>query len=672
MAVVQMKRMNLVALKQNRKSILERLQELGVLEINIKDEELPGTSYQDTSTARATFQKRAQSADQAIEILKKYAPEKTSLFASLEGKPLVSRQDYDATVQEQTETMQKANRIIALEKEITEANANILKLQNQSEALVPWKNLDVPMNLEGTRRTTLFIGTIPNQIAADQILAALKGHDPAVENADVEIISADKDATYLSVLCLKEDALNAEEALREIGFAKPSWSTHNTPAQEQELIAKQSAGYQADIEKYIAEIKELSPCRNQLRMVSDYYGMRADKYEVLGTLPQTQNTFVISGYIPVSQADAVKKEMEESYGAAVEIEELDQKEDPPVLLKNNAFSNCVEGVLASYGLPQKGEIDPTFIMSIFYVVFFGMMLSDAGYGILITVACGVMLLKFPRMSEGLHKSIKMFFFCGISTIFWGCMYGSFFGDLISVVSSNWFGHEVTFKALWFTPLDDPMKLLVYCLLFGLIHMFVGMGIKGYMLLKKHDIVGFVSDILSWYLFLIGLILILLPTSLFESISNMTFNFPDFVQPLAIAMAVVGAVIILLMAGRRKGKHIGMRLALGLYGLYDITSWLSDILSYSRLLALGLATGVIAQVVNQMGTMFGTGILGTILFIVIFIIGSALNLAINMLGAYVHSNRLEYVEFFGKFYDGGGRPFAPFKAVTKYVEFAKSK
>ena len=122
-----------------------------------------------------------------------------------------------------------------------------------------------------------------------------------------------------------------------------------------------------------------------------------------------------------------------------------------------------------------------------------------------------------------------------------------------------------------------------------------------------------------------------------------------------------------MSGRRKKKKIGLRLALGAYDLYNITGWLSDVLSYSRLLALGLATGVIAQVINQMGSMMGKSVLGVIFFIVVFIVGHILNMAINILGAYVHTNRLQFVEYFGKFYEFVGKPCKPFMARTKYVD-----
>ena len=221
-------------------------------------------------------------------------------------------------------------------------------------------------------------------------------------------------------------------------------------------------------------------------------------------------------------------------------------------------------------------------------------------------------------------------------------------------------------ALWFIPLNDPMKLLMYSMLFGMIHLFVGLGIKGYMCLKEKKIMDFFCDVVLWFMLLIGLILMLLPSEIFSSISQIQIVFPDAVNLVAKGLAIAGAVGILLMSGRDK-KNPALRLALGAYDLYNITGWLSDVLSYSRLLALGLATGVIASVINQMGSMLPNNIAGVILFLAIFVIGHTLNLAINLLGAYVHTNRLQFVEFFGKFYEGGGRAFHPFAPDTKYVD-----
>ena len=211
-----------------------------------------------------------------------------------------------------------------------------------------------------------------------------------------------------------------------------------------------------------------------------------------------------------------------------------------------------------------------------------------------------------------------------------------------------------------------MKLLVFSMLFGVIHLFTGLGIKGYMCLRDKKYMDFLCDVVLWYALLIGLLIMLIPSELFASIAQMTIVFPPFVNTLGKVLAIVGAVGIVLMSGR-SNKNFALRLALGAYDLYNVSGWLSDVLSYSRLLALGLATGVIASVINQMGSMAGKSVLGAILFIVVFIFGHIFNLAINLLGAYVHTNRLQFVEFFGKFYEGGGREFNPFKANTKYAD-----
>jgi V/A-type H+-transporting ATPase subunit I len=204
------------------------------------------------------------------------------------------------------------------------------------------------------------------------------------------------------------------------------------------------------------------------------------------------------------------------------------------------------------------------------------------------------------------------------------------------------------------------------MLFGVIHLYVGLGLKGYMCIRDKRYTDFFCDVVLWYMLLTGLILMLLPTEMFASIAQMDIVFPPALSALAKWLSILGALGILLMSGR-SSKNFGLRIALGAYDLYNISGWLSDVLSYSRLLALGLATGVIASVINQMGSMGGKSIFGVILFIVVFIFGHLFNLAINLLGAYVHTNRLQFVEFFGKFYEGGGRAFNPFKENTKYTE-----
>ncbi len=666
MAVLQMQRISICALKRDRKDILENLQSMGVIEMNQVAGEDDGFEKMDTQNAKVGFEKKAQLSENALAILDLYAPQKQSLLSSLEGKALVGQKKFNNTVAAKETIIAKADTLVAMNKEIAENKANILKLSNQIESLSPWLNLDVPMNYKGTDKVAMLLGTMAADTAPDTVYARIATHARETDAVDVEIIRTDKDAAYLVVFCLRDDAAAVEEALRAGGFARPSQVADKKPAEKKADLEAEIKKLNNEIEKKEEEIRTMASCREDLKIIGDYFRMRADKYEILGTLPQSQRTFVVSGYIPVKAVDAVKKAIGEVYDCVIDVEDLKEDEEAPTILSNNAFSSSVEGVLESYGLPHKGEFDPTTIMSFFYVFFFGMMLSDAAYGAIIAIACFIVLKKFPRMGEGMHKSIKMFMFCGISTLVWGILFGGYFGNVVDIVSGTFFGKTVTVPALWFVPLNDPMRLLVYSLAFGVVHLFVGLGIKGYMLLKDGKPLDFFCDVILWYAFLIGLLLMLIPTDIFASIAQTKITFPPFLNMLAKALAIIGVVGLVLMSGR-ENKNPALRIALGAYDVYNITGWLSDVLSYSRLLALGLATGVIASVVNQMGSMFGKGIVGIIGFLIVFIIGHTLNLAINLLGAYVHTNRLQFVEFFGKFYEGGGKPFEPFKSDTKYVD-----
>ena len=337
------------------------------------------------------------------------------------------------------------------------------------------------------------------------------------------------------------------------------------------------------------------------------------------------------------------------------------------MLKNNKFSEPVESVLATYSYPDRREADPTAIMAIFYYIFFGMMFSDAGYGLVMALACGIMLLRFKNMEPGLKKSVKMFFWCGVSTTIWGLLFGSFFGDAVSVISNTFFGVAPPdipglVTPIWFNPVNDPMRMLMFSFLLGIIHLFTGLAICAYNNIRHKDYMAVLYDVISWYLLVGGAILALLSLDMMGNIAG--FTLPPVFLTVGGIMAGVGAVIILFFSGRESRNPV-KRLLKGMYGLYGATGYLSDILSYSRLLALGLATGVIAQVFNQIGSMMGNSVIGIIVFCLIFFIGHLLNIGINALGAYVHTNRLQFVEFFGKFYKGGGREFKPFKINTKH-------
>ena len=676
MAVLQMQKFGICALKKNRQEILDQLQALGVTEVNFDRfnyTKMKCLKREDTSEQRMLFEKNVQSIERALETLRSYDDAKGSLLDSMfGGRETIDKAAYQDVLDREDELRTATRRTNSLAQQIAALNGENQKLASDIEALKPWMNLDVPLNFSGTEETSFFIGSLPGEQTAQSVAEEIAKAEPGFTAYHMEILFQEKTMTYLAFLSRKGDADRLESVLRAIGFARPTLSSGKIP----EELAQDYQKKIEENEKAIGEageaIKALVPYKKDLQVIADAYRIKADKYAVIGEMPQTKKTFFISGYIPDNAIPLLKEKVVEPFGCHLEYAE--QKTDPPVIMKNNKFARTYEGVLSSYGLPKKGEFDPSMIMAMFYVFFFGMMLSDFGYGLLLTIGGAFILKKFTNMETGMRRSVRMFFFGGISTMFWGVMYGSYFGDLPDVIAREFMGITLAegqhiIPPLWFEPIQNPMKLLIFCLLFGLIHLFVGLGIDAYSNLKKKDVMAFLWNDLMWYLLIIGLILILLPTTIMTSIMSSFIpngiSFPAPVNTLAIVIAIAGAVGIILFSGRR-AKNPAKRVLIGLYDLYGITSWLSDLLSYSRLLALGMATGIIAQVINMIGTMFGSGVIKVIILIVVFVIGSALNLFINTLGAYVHSNRLEFVEFFSKFYEGGGRPFEAFHRETKYI------
>ena len=383
----------------------------------------------------------------------------------------------------------------------------------------------------------------------------------------------------------------------------------------------------------------------------------AEKQKNKTKLLKTAKTFLLEGWVPERLVEKAKKILDENDCYYVFRDPLDD-EEVPVLMENSKFITPFESVTEMYSLPAYRGFDPAKIFAAFYVVFFGIMLSDAAYGIIMAIACFVILKKYDL--EGMaQKLITLFLYCGISTTFWGALFGGWFGDIATVVARIFFGVEFAIKPIWFNPMDDPIKLLIFSIALGIVHLFTGMGIKSYIQIKEGKWFDALCDQGFWIITITGICAWLGGSMILPALTN-----------IGMYMAIAGLVGLLLTGGRHNkgiGKVIG-----GLSSVYDITSYLSDILSYSRILALGLATGVIAQVVNTMGSIFGGGILGAILLLIIFIFGHTLNIAINVLGAYVHTCRLQYVEFFGKFYMDGGEPFEPMGQKTKYIRVMKDK
>ncbi|MFU0828209.1 MAG: V-type ATP synthase subunit I [Lachnoclostridium sp.] len=665
MAVLQMQRICIGALKEERKQILELIQRFGVIEISDVDYEDSVFHKSDVAGTINLLTKNMNDAKEALEILEHYAPEKKTLLAILNGRKEITDKQYDEFSEKRNEVLNTVNRIITLAKIIAEKKAEILKLKAQAEVITPWMGLDVPLNFTGTKYTSSFIGTLPQECTYDFIYEKLADQFPV----NVEIISSSKEQTCIFVLCLKDKADKVSEILRGMGFSYPSIPIDKAGKEYIDYLNKQIKTSEQTIQQSEEEIKSYGTKREEIRFLLDYETMRSEKYEAIGHLIQSNNAFVLKGFIPKTEAPKLVDTLNRKFDVAIELTDPKEDEDVPVLLRNNGFSSPLESTVEAFSPPGKEDIDPTFVMSLFYYLLFGLMLSDAGYGIIMTAGCAFGLIKFKKtLEESMRRALKMFLFCGISTVFWGVMFGSYFGDLIDVISEAFFGHKVSIPPLWFVPVNEPMRMLVFSLLLGVIHIFAGLGIKFYICVRKKDYKSLLYDVVFWYVLLITLIIILLSTQMIIDIFGVDLGISSVAVKVCGVLAVIAAIGITLTNGR-ESRNPFKRFLKGLYALYGISGYLSDVLSYSRLLALGLATGVICNVINKMAGMTASaGVIGIVPFIVIVVLGHALNLGINALGAYVHTNRLQYVEFFGKFYEGGGRKFMPFCVKTKYYKF----
>lgn len=650
MAKLKMKKIELIAMLTDSKKIIELLQRRGVVEITrCEDNELENTNV---AAVIGEFDKFRNTAMQALEIIDYFAPEKAGIREMLGGKTEVDKHEFGKEAMHMEQVMGAANAIIKNQKTIADAANSVSQLKSKCDWLERWKNLDVPLGFRGTATTAAYIGTLPYQISAEEIEKNLP------ESCCAEVVNASKEQTNLFILCSKSVSEETAGVLRKLDFSNIPEQDNKTPCELIKTHCSEIDRLNSESEKSKQKIAELAENRQKLRFVIDYLQMRKEKYEALSGLGFTEKTFVLNGYIPEKHSEILEKEINSKFIASISFIDPSDDDDVPVLLENSRFSSPIEEITKMYAMPSKSDVDPTPVMSFFYYLFFGMMLSDAGYGLLMFIGTSIALKKF-KLESAMKKTLTMFRNCGISTVFWGALFGSWFGDIVQVVSREFIGKEIGSLALWFEPLTDPVKLLLVSFGLGIIHLLLGVSVAFKMTWDKGEKLGAVFDALPIYLIILGISPI--GAGMFITIS-------EILKSIGLYMLIAGVVILVLTAGRTSksifGKFFG-----GLYALYNTaTGYIGDILSYSRLLALGLATGSIASVINLIGTMPQNKAVKLIVLFIVFLVGHTANLAINLLGAYVHTDRLQFVELFSKFYSGGGREFAPLTVNTKYIKF----
>lgn len=653
MAIVKMKKLEVIGMDSTRDCIISDLQDMGVVQIIERESEDLEENQEkfadldpEIEAAIASIEAEINDAALALDVIKRHSTEKEPLFMT--RRP-VKEKDFDKKLKERYAIKKTVREILDLNIKLHKLKEERNRKVSDSKALAPWKKYDLPLDVTETEKTIIDIGIIPVMVDMDVLTERLEA---CSELISVHEINRDREFIYIFVISVKEKNEEIVTILRQYGYTPTMFRGFSgTPAENERAIEHALLDIDHDIEDTEEAIREYQRRRKDIECLYDALIIERDREKVKSTLFKTKRTFSLEGWIPVNCIDKATKLLEED-GCYFSFVEPDEDDDVPVLMQNSSFVYPFESVTEMYSLPAYTGVDPTKYFSIFYAMFFGLMLSDGGYGVVITLATFIVLKKFD-LEGATYKMLKMFFYCGISTMVWGALFGGWFGDFISVAAKVMFNKDVTVPAIWFNPIEDPIKLLIFSLGIGIVHMFLGMGIKAAMLIKDGDWKSAVFDVFSWYMVIAGAVMWL-------GGSKISQGLPKIGMYLTLA-----GMLILLLTGGRNSKGFGKVLG-GLKSIYDITGYASDILSYSRLLALGLATGVIAQVVNTMGSLAGGGIKGTIVLFVAFVLGHTFNLAINALGAFVHTSRLQYIEFFGKFYEEGGEAFEPFRRNTKYV------
>lgn len=682
MAILNMKRIEILGLQKDRKKIIEFVQRQGCVQLDEMQEEGQHFTNLPTQQTVTQLERYESTVDSALEVLNRYTSGKGGLLDSFAPREEMSTTEYLEKSKNVDATLGKCKQLNALYKKIQDSKVEIVRAETAIDQVRPWETLDIPSSFKGTADTQAFIGTIAEPLDREGVLTKIVEADPEAQG-EVEIVSADKNQTCLVAICHKDNAKTFEQALRTAGFVAVSDATKHPPKVRIERLTKQIEQCNADIAEAEEAIKTYDDSRDDIAFLKDYLTLRTDKYKVLDKVSVDDSVFVISGYIPETKAEGLKNKLESKFDTAVNLSDVDNESDEvPVAVHNNKLGMTMESITNMYAFPSHKDIDPSFIMTTFYYLLFGLMLGDAGYGLVMTFLCLFVKFKY-KLEPRKRATVNYGLGCGLSTTFWGAMQNSWFGDLPKWIANGLKSNEPTdfistHHLYWFDPLQNTTRFLLLCFFIGILHLILANCINLYKMSKQGMAFEGFFEVVPILLILVGIIPVInsyigggalaeIPST--QPIDNMINAAAPVLYILLIIGAigvVVGPAIVRIKQKSSVGKVLG-GLGGGLYGLYNAASgYLGDILSYSRLLALGLCTGVIASVINQLGATPGGG--NWFLFIIIFIIGHTINLGINLIGAYVHTNRLQYVEFFSKFYEGGGKPFTPLSAQSQSFVF----
>mgnify|MGYP002533213819 FL=1 len=633
-----MKHLRLLGMESEREALLKAMQDMECVEISSIDgseEALKSGFAKPDDKALMSAQEASRAYRTALASLDRFAPEKKGMFRKRQG---VSRAAFFSAESEENartaaETINKDTRRLG------EIESERTKNEALRATLAPWLTVDAPLGgADGA--LAVFFGTAGLNVTDDALKALADSLDGLLTWQQA---SSDRSLRYLLVMChgsVKERALSA---LRDLGFSTVSFRGMTGTAKENDkALAENLAALEKERQEIEQRIAGLGGKREALLEASDRAAIALRREEAKSRLVGTDKVFLLEGWLPADRCAEIEKTLK-PFTCAIETREPTEDEYPqvPVQLKNNKLTRPLNMVTEMYSLPAYGTLDPNPLMAPFFILFYGIMMADMGYGLLMMIASVIISKKYrPKGTSG--ELFSLLGLCGISTFIMGALTGGFFGDfltqLVAIVSPG----TVFALPKLFDPLDDLTMILIGSMALGMVQIVTGMAISLIEKCKRKKFLDAFFEEITWWTVFIGIALLALGKGA--------------------AVLYVGCALVLLgpiVQGKGWGKLTGV------FGsLYNhVTGYFGDILSYTRLMALMLAGSVIAQVFNMLAAMPGN----VIAFIIISMLGNAMNFGLNLLGCYVHDLRLQCLEFFNKFYVDGGKPFRPMTLDTEYVD-----
>ena len=599
----------------------------------------------DTSQTVRDCEKSLEQIKSALQTLYPYSTRKKSFVKT---KLAV---DTDMFIKRGTDelTRKAVANICAANERLKQDEQELSELISIENTALAWKNSPLPLGYEGTDATVTLFGTLPVSCKDDEIEAQTADYASAYK-----CIDKSPSLKYMLFICIKSDEIPLLRKLSQLGFVRAEFPA-DTGTSAEILAGCREKRIELDSKKkdIIQIFTDSALLLDDIETLYDVETTRLREAEYLQRLALTDECAALQGWVPEDRCEKVSAFLE-SKECAYSFTDPEENENVPVKLKNNRFASCFEWVIGMYSLPAYGSFDPTFIMSICYMILFAVMFADVGYGLLMVLG-GFLIPKLLKFEEPTKRAFNMFGYCGIACIAAGVLFGGYFGDLPLALLKA-FNPDKTYPdslALLVDPVQEPMVFMILGLGLGFIHLVTGQAVKMCIVWKDSKIDAICDYVFYWIIYA-GIIVIVL-----ESMGYMNTS-------VGMWITIAGAALVVLTAGRKE-KNILMRLPKGLLGLYGLVNFGSDIISYSRILAIALSGSVLASVFNVLATMGSAPAFRIIGMPFILIVGHVLNLALSALSAFVHTSRLQYVEFFGKFYEDGGRPYAPMLPASKYTQ-----